>query len=135
MTKVILDFTEAKEFDRTPVPAGVYSADIDASYAQEVKYGKAKGTPYISLGYVITAPEEQAGRVVFGNYMLSGPGAGNTRQLLRVLGMYDDEAGNLMQFDVNSLHGHSVVIKVKMRVLGDGTEANDIAAVLPAKQD
>lgn len=131
MAKIICDFTEAKEFDRTPVPAGVYHATIDAKYAQEVKHGKAKGTPYISLGFTISEPEDFAGRVVFGNYMLAGPGSGNTRALLRTLGMYDDAEGNVLQFDTNNLHGYDVTIKVKLRAMNDGTEVNDIALVLP----
>lgn len=131
MSKVILDFTEAKEFDKTPIPPGVYQAQIDASYAQEIRFGKAKGTPYISLGFVVTEPADFAGRVVFSNYMLAGPGAGNTRQLLRTLGLYNDDSGNMLQFDTNMLHGYDVTVKVKLRALDDGSEVNDIAVVLP----
>lgn len=134
MARVIFDFTEAKEFDRTPIPAGVYKATIDATYAQEVKFGKEKNTPYVSLGFVITEPEEYAGRVVFNNYMLAGPGSGNTRALLRTLGLYDEGQGNMFQFDTNTLHGYEVTIKVRIRTLNDGTEVNDITLVLPATQ-
>lgn len=134
MAKVIVDFTEAKEFDRTPVPAGVYRATIDAKYAQEIKIGKAKGTPYISLGFVINEPEDYAGRTVFGNYMLAGPGSGSTRSLLRALGLYEDSEGNVLQFDTNNLHGFDVTIRVRLRALDDGTEVNDIVLVLPDRQ-
>lgn len=133
MPKVILDFSEAKDFDKTPVPAGMYKATIDASYAQEIKYGKAKQTPYVSLGYAISEPKEYAGRVVFSNYMLAGPGTGATRGLLRALGLYEDTNGEMFQFNTDTVHGYEVNIKVKLRALPDGTETNDVDLVIPIK--
>lgn len=132
MTKIPFDFTDAVEFNRDPIPAGVYQAQIDASYAQKVEYGKVKNTPYITLGYVITSPEEYVGRVVFSRYMISGPGAGNTRKLLRTLEMYDDSQGALFQFNVNMLHGFAVTIKVTLKASPDGGEFNDVQTVVPA---
>lgn len=132
MAVIICDFTEAKEFDRTVIPDGIYRATIDARYAKDVKYGRDKGTPYISLGFVISEPEEYAGRVVFNNYMLSGPGSGNLRGLFRTLGLYDDSMGKQFQINTNTLQGYEVVIRVKTRALKDGTEVNDVLEVLRA---
>jgi hypothetical protein len=132
MPKVILDFTEAVEINRDPVPAGVYRATIDATYAKEIKTGKAKGTPYVSLGFSIVSPEEYAGRMVFNNYMLAGPGAGNTKSLLRVLGLYADSDGNMFQVNTDELHGYEVIVRVKERALDDGTIVNDVVAVTAA---
>lgn len=132
MSKVVFDFTEAKEIDRTPVPPGVYIATIDATYAQEVKTGREKGTPYVTLGFVIVDPEEYRGKVLFNNYMLAGPGSGNARQLLRNLGFYDDSYGNMFTFNTNELHGIEVKIRVRERTLPDGEKGNEITLVLPA---
>lgn len=135
MAEVVFDFTEAKEIDRTPVPPGVYIATIDASYAEEIKIGREKGTPYISLAFVIQEPEEYRGKHIFSNYMLAGPGSGNARQLLRNLGFYDDAEGNLKAFDTKSLHGYEVKIRVRERRLPDGEIGNDVVLVLPANSD
>lgn len=133
MPRVIFDFTEAKEFSRDPVPSGTYKATIDASFAREVRTGRDKGTPYVTLGFSIVEPEEYAGRMVFNNYMLAGPGAGNTKALLRSLGLYDDSAGNMFQFNTDELHGYEVMVRVKERALDDGTIVNDVVAVTPVK--
>jgi len=130
MPDIIFDFTEAQEFDRTPVPPGIYHAVIDASYAREVKYGKDKGTPYITLGFSITSPEEYAGRVVFNNYMIAGKGAGNTRSLLRLLGFYSDGDGDMFRFNPNALHGIEVAVRVRERTLPSGDTVNEVAAVM-----
>lgn len=135
MARVIFDFSEAKEFDRTPIPPGVYVATIDATYAEEVKTGREKGTPYITLGFNIVEPEEYRGRTVFGNYMLSGPGSGNARQLLRNLGFYKDDFGDLFDFDTRSLHGYMVKIRVIQSKRRDGSVANDVILVMPADSD
>lgn len=133
MPRVIFDFTEAKEFSRDPVPSGLYKATIDATYARDIKKGKDKGTPYVTLGFVIVEPAEYEGRVVFNNYMLAGPGAGNSKALLRSLGFYAESDGNMFQFNTDELHGYEVMVRVRERALNDGTVVNDVVAVTPVK--
>ncbi len=133
MPKIIVDFTEAVEFDRTPVPAGNYCATIDASFAEEVKQGQEKKTPYITLGFRITKPEDYAGKLVFSNYMLAGKGSGGLKKLLYNLNFYtgDEDAGPKL-FDTSTLHGIDVNIRVRMRTTVSGEEANEVVLVVPA---
>lgn len=133
MPKVIFDFTEAVEFSREPVPAGIYRCEIDATFAREIKTGRAKGTPYVSLGFRVINPEEFEGRVIFNNYMLAGPGAGSTKALLKSLGLYAESDGNMFQFNTDELHGYEVMVRAKERALDDGTIVNDVTAVTPVK--
>lgn len=136
MAQVVFDFTEAVEIDRTPVPPGVYLATIDATYAEEVKVAKnEKATPYVTLGFSIVEPEEYKGRMIFANYMLAGKGAGNSKQLLRNLGLYKDEDGNQFVFDTKMLHGYLVKIRVRLRTLPDGSQGNDVVHVAPADSE
>lgn len=125
MARIILDFTEAMEFDNTPVPPGIYTATIDASTAQEIKVSKEKGTPYITLRYVITSPPEFAGRSVFTNYMIAGKGSSILRNMLSKLGLYSHDMGDQVSFDTNMLNGYAVKIQVRTRTRPDGTPVNE----------
>ncbi len=114
MARVIADFTNAREieFDRTPLPPGIYTAVIDASYAEKLQT-RRDGVLAFTLGFVITEPEQYAGRLAFANYPLAGEYAGITKRLLRTLGFDVDAQGNLYEFDTNALGGHEVVIRVR----------------------
>jgi hypothetical protein len=131
---IIFDFSEAKVFDRTPVPAGIYRATIDASYAKEVRYGRQKGTPYVTLGFVVSSPEEYSGKVLFNNYMIAGPGAGASRNLLEALGYYSEEYGQQIRFNPNVLHGIEVEVRVRETTTNNGDPANEITGVFPARK-
>lgn len=128
MARVIVDFSEAADF--SPVPAGIYRATIDARNADEIQYGKEKGTPYVRYDFVINFPEEFAGRVIMSNFMIAGKGAGRLRKLLKDLEMYDDADGSQFNFDTKSLHGIEVDIRVSVRTTDRG-ESNEIVAVMP----
>jgi len=129
MADLIFDFTEADDFE--PVPGGVYQATIDATYAQDVRYGREKGTPYVTLGFDITYPEDYERRKVFNKYMLAGKGARITKRLLRSLGLYSDDDGKMIRLDPKVLHGIEVTIRVCEDTMKDGTPTNTVTDVMP----
>ncbi|MGD9643994.1 MAG: hypothetical protein AB7V08_14850 [Elusimicrobiales bacterium] len=135
MAKVILDFTEARQFDNTPLPPGFYNAVIDATPAEEIRVSRDSGTPYFTLAFEITDPEEYRGRRVFANFMISGPGAGITQRMLANLGLWSEEMGLQPEFDTRVLHGIAVRIRVRENKRPDGTVGNNVTQVLPALSD
>lgn len=127
MGQVILDFSEAVEFNSEPVPSGIYACTIDASKADEVKQGQK--APYIILLYEITDGEYE-GRKIVDRMMLAGKGAGRTKGLLRALGMYNDDDGEQVPFNFMELHGIEVKVRVKEGEY-QGVPKNDVLAVIP----
>ncbi|MDD4722675.1 MAG: hypothetical protein PHR07_08030 [Acidaminococcaceae bacterium] len=131
MADLIVDFTEAVEFDNTPAPAGIYPAVIDASETGEIKYGKEKGTPYFKLNFIITQEGDFEGKKLSNNYMLAGKGTGNLKRLLSTFGLYTDDQGTKIKFNPASLHNLECRIRVAVRNLPDsGDPVNDIKAVM-----
>ncbi len=130
MAKVLLDLNEVNLDGFEPVPAGTYIAWIDAS-DDEVREGAEKGTPYITLYFVIESPEEYANRRVRENYMLSGKGAFRLPRLMQTLGLLEDvPEDRRVAFDTRDLHGKRVRIRVSVEPDREGNPRNTVRAVM-----
>lgn len=127
MAEYIFDFSEAVEFDRSPIPAGVYNAIVDTSFSNDLKES-AKGNRYFVLAFDIIDGEYE-GRKVFTTCMLTGRGAGFTKALLKNLGYYDNSQGARVKFNVNELQGLACVIKVKVGNDQNGEPRNEVVTV------
>ena len=127
MPEYIFDFSEAVEFDRTPIPAGIYNAVVDTSFSSELKESRA-GNRYFSLAFDIIDGEYE-GRKVFTNCMLTGKGAGFTKALLKNLGYYDNSQGSRVKFNINELQGIACTVKVKVGPDQNGDPRNEVVTV------
>jgi hypothetical protein len=114
----MVDFTELDDVSFEPVPVGVYVVHLQLQGDEKTNHGQDKGTPYIRLKFVVDAPEEYAGRVIYQNLMLAGKGVRLTAELLRACGyeVQKGAAGRLPLYDIN---GRPVAAKVAQRVYND----------------
>lgn len=128
MSEYIFDFSEAIEFDRTPVPAGIYKSIVDTSFASDLKES-VNGNRYFTLAFDIIDGEYE-GRKLFTNCMLTGKGAGFTKAILKNLGYYDNSQGSRVKFNINELHGIGCDVKVKIgKHYTTGEPQNDVITV------
>lgn len=103
------DFSEAVEVASEPMPVGAYNARITAA---EQKTSQA-GNPYLKIKFTVFGAEGALARYnnwpVFGNFMLSGKGAGNTKALLTAI--YGAEIPSSLQSE--DIMGKEVVVSIK----------------------
>jgi len=125
---IIVDFSEVGESSFEPLPPGIYYVVIDASSATEIMYGKEKSTPYINLSFIVTEPEDYAGRKIFENFPIAGKGAFRFKALRKALG-YDDPQDQV-RVSVAELHNRELAIKVSHRTF-DGSVRNKIDSFIP----
>lgn len=109
MPRVTIDTTEAQSFEAVepgPYPMTVATAEVKNS---------SKGDPMLNIAYTFEDPAtaKKAGQV-FRNYMLSGKGAGFTREFLKVFGI-DIPVGAQMDFDTDDIVGRHVIVQITNR--------------------
>jgi len=118
MPKLLLDFTGVElKGDYEPVPAGVYDAVIDASRI-ELRNSQA-GNDVVSVPFVIQAPAEYAGRVVYDNYVLTDKALWKLGQLLAVVGIVSEDNLGRITLDTDLLHNKPVRIQVGIDTYND----------------
>lgn len=135
MTFITPNFDEAVEMENTPIPAGKYKARIvNCTQKASGPASKNPGTPYLSWEFRIFGAEgdlaRQNNRPVFYSTMLSGPGAGGLKTLLKVLG------APLGQFNPEEFYGREVEMTLTTKRNADGTTSDwpDVRAIAPITQ-
>lgn len=109
MPKLLLDFTGVNIDEPEPIPAGVYDAVIDASKI-EIRNSQA-GNEVLPVPFVIQNHPEYTGRVVFENYALTDKAKWKLGQLLKAVGLWDEDNRRFM-LDTDKLHNKRVRIQV-----------------------
>lgn len=121
--KFKVDWEDAIDF--TPVPDGIYEAEIDASKVEAVT--SAKGNAMFWLNFNLDVNGDI--RTVRRSYMLEGRGVGFLNELLHAIGM---EKSNLL--DTADLHGRKCRVRIQQRNLESGITISDIKSVLPSEK-
>lgn len=126
MPRVTIDTSEAQSFEA--VEPGPYPMTVGTA---EIKESKEKKEPMMNVGFVFEDPTiaKKAG-TVFRNYMLTGKGAGFTRDFLKVFGI-DIPVGVQMDFDTDDIIGRHVVVQIKNREY-EGRLQNEVESVVAA---
>lgn len=121
------DFSEAVEFDNTPI-TGVYKGRITGC---ESRTSKA-GAPMLNWEFTLFGASDDAAknnnRKVWMNTMTSGKGAGALKSLLKAV-----DAPTAGGFDPETLYGKEVQLTLGVRVGPDGTQYQDVKAVTTIK--
>lgn len=103
------NFDEAVEVASEPMPVGAYNARITAL---EQKTSQA-GNAYLKAKFTVFGAEGELQKYnnwpIFGNFMLSGKGAGNTKMLLKAI--FGEEIPASIQSE--DLMGKEVVVSIK----------------------
>lgn len=105
--KVLPDFSEAVELVSEPMPVGTYPTRITGVEVKDTKAGDAK---YLKIKHTVFGLEGDLAKFnnwpVFGNYMLSGKGAGRLKELLAILSIEPKD------FDTDTLPGREVKVTI-----------------------
>lgn len=107
MREVLIDLTEYEEMSFDPLPPGTYILEVDVTGKETVERGREKNTPYMRLRFRVVEPQEYAGKLVFHNLILSGPGVRLTGQLLSALG-YEVRKGMTFRLPLYDIAGKRV---------------------------
>ncbi len=125
MPRVTIDTSEAQSFEA--VEPGPYPMIVDQA---EVKNSKA-GDPMLNVSFKFEDPStaKKAG-TVFRNYMLSGKGAGFTREFLKAFGI-EIPVGVQLDFDTDDIIGRHVIVQIANREY-EGRLQNEAQSVVAA---
>lgn len=107
MPKFLVDLTDEDLQGYDPIPAGIYTAKVDASKS-EVKSSQA-GNDVVTVAYVITSGE-YAGRKILDQFTLTPKALWRLGAFLKVLGIAE-KGGH---YAVNTQTWHNKEIKIKV---------------------
>ena len=111
MPRTTIDTTEAQSFE--PVEPGPYPMHVERV---DLTKSKDKGDPMMNVGFQFEDPAtaKKAG-MVFRNFMLTGKGAGFTREFLKATTGEDFPIGQVLDFDTDDLLGKPVQVQIGNR--------------------
>ena len=129
----ILTPDTSEQLDLSPIPAGVYPADITKT---EAGISKSSGAPKLVAGLSVTVDGKKKPRTA--HLVISGPGSGTFDQLLRAAGMeeladaYKNPAVQPKPpFDTDSLVGKTVNVIIEEQIY-NGQKGDQIRGFLKA---
>lgn len=107
MPKFLVDLTDEDLQGYDPIPAGIYTAKVDASKS-EIKSSQA-GNDVVTVAYVITSGE-YAGRKILDQFTLTPKALWRLGAFLKALGTV--ERGGHYTIDTRTWHNKEIKIKV-----------------------